>query len=184
MWGEEKFLSLFFVYHPTTMTSNDNNTFHHLYSRSCGYCTSGHDEPLFMLDDNGLTLVNGAWLEKIPKHHGDIENDEPFPYNYLVSLFTAPDMAKHLAEATITEDVYALPIHLQRLISEAKEEVVIERIRSKEEQQQEQHHPALSRLERVRQYVWMRSSGDVASLMTALVELLSDEDELENVLGI
>ncbi|KAI7860065.1 hypothetical protein BDC45DRAFT_495575 [Circinella umbellata] len=115
---------------------------------------------------------------------GSIDDDFPFQYNYLLSLFTAPDMVKHLSQASISEDIYALPIHLQRLISEAKEEVVLERRTKANEQNQQQRSLALIRLERVRNYVWMQSGGDIANLMMTLTELMGDEDELENVLGI
>ncbi|KAI9312034.1 hypothetical protein BX666DRAFT_1866873 [Dichotomocladium elegans] len=98
-------------------------------------------------------------------------DDTPFQYNYLVSLFSAPDMVEHLAQSTLGEDVYALPIHIQRLLCEAKEEVT------------QQPSLALTRLQHVRDYVWIQSGGDVANMMVAITELMSDEDELENVLG-
>ncbi|KAG0189417.1 hypothetical protein DFQ28_003466 [Apophysomyces sp. BC1034] len=109
-------------------------------------------------------------------------NDQPFPYNYLLNLFTAPQMGAYLAETSFTDDVYALPIHLQRLISEAKEEVIIERTRARQGHGNRSNQ-ALNRLEDVRKYVWMRSSGDVSNLMTVLIHIVSDEDELENLVN-
>ncbi|CAO3624907.1 unnamed protein product [Cunninghamella echinulata] len=91
------------------------------------------------------------------------EYNPPFKYNYLLNLFSAPNMAAFLAEATVTDDLYALPIHLQRLISEAKEEVVIERTRLNQEGEFSTTHPALQRLERVRSYCWLRAGADMAN---------------------
>lgn len=139
----------------------------HLYDDSCGYCAPD----LYTFGDDYLVLP--------------VDPVETFPYNYLVSLFTAPDMAQYLVQASVTEDVHALPIHLQRLISEAKEEAVLERIKAKQQSDKQQSELiALKRLQRVRDYVWARSSGDVANLMSALTELISDEDELESILDI
>ncbi|KAI9494072.1 hypothetical protein BDB00DRAFT_820745 [Zychaea mexicana] len=156
---------------PLQSVCTTNTTTPHLYSASCGYCHYAYP-----FDDDLIrpTIAND-------------NDDTPFQYNYLLSLFTAPDMAKHLAQTNVSEDVYALPIHLQRLISEAKEEVVLERIKATQNEKQNdnpQQPLALTRLERVRNYVWMQSGGDVANLMMTLTELMSDEDELENVLGI
>lgn len=148
----------------------------HLYSTSCGYCGHGYDEQGLLCP----TIQQQEYLEVRPPVEGLL-----FQYNYLLNVFTTPDMAKYLAEAEITEDVYALPIHLQRLLSEVKEEVVLKRSNKEhiEHQHQQQPSMAMIRLERVRNYVWIQSGGDVANLMSALTELMSDEDELENVLG-
>ncbi|KAI9255638.1 hypothetical protein BDA99DRAFT_517281 [Phascolomyces articulosus] len=167
----------------TTDSSTDSTTAHttstttplHLYNTSCTYCHYSY--PNFHDDIIQPTTYSS----------GRTDDDTPFQYNYLLSLFTSPDMVKHLTQASISEDVSALPIHLQRLISEAKEEVVLERIKAKQYQQEhsQQEQPlALIRLERVRNYVRMQSGGDTANLMMTLTELMSDEDELENVLGI
>ena len=154
----------------TTNTTATHHPHPHLYSTSCTYCSypTYHDD-----------LIQPTFYT-----NGYADGDFPFQYNYLLSLFTAPDMVKHLTQASISEDIYALPIHLQRLISEAKEEVVLERRIKANEQKQQQRSLALIRLERVRNYVWMQSGGDIANLMMTLTELMADEDELENVLGI
>ncbi|KAG0169232.1 hypothetical protein DFQ30_003832 [Apophysomyces sp. BC1015] len=152
------------------MTGKTNETIpNHQFSDSCGYChhesySFGEDADSCMFDENLST------------------NDQPFPYNYLLNLFTAPQMGAYLAETSFTDDVYALPIHLQRLISEAKEEVIIERTRARQGHGNRSNQ-ALNRLEDVRKYVWMRSSGDVSNLMTVLIHIVSDEDELENLVN-
>lgn len=158
---------------PSSESKSLSTTEPHLYSTSCGYCGHGYDE-------EGLwpTIQQQEYFEVRPPVEGLL-----FQYNYLLNVFTTPDMAKYLAEAEITEDVYALPIHLQRLLSEVKEEVVLKRINKEHIEQQQQPSMAMVRLERVRNYVWIQSGGDVANLMSALTELMSDEDELENVLG-
>ncbi|KAI7887307.1 hypothetical protein K492DRAFT_179120 [Lichtheimia hyalospora FSU 10163] len=137
-----------------------------LYSTSCGYC--GHEGLMPIIQQDTFEVRSPV--------------DGLFQYNYLLNVFTTPDMAKYLAEAEMTEDVHALPIHLQRLLSEVKEEVVLKRS-NKEQNDHQQPSMAMIRLERVRNYVWIQSGGDVANLISALTELMSDEDELENVLG-
>ncbi|KAI7878830.1 hypothetical protein K492DRAFT_170548 [Lichtheimia hyalospora FSU 10163] len=140
----------------------------HLYSATCGYCSCHLDEEC---------------LHPVDKLQSD--NDTPFQYNYLVGLFSSPDMATYLSESSMNEDIYALPIHLQRLLSEAKEEVVLQRSYKEQGRQSHDQQPlvALTRLSRVRNYLRIQSGGDMANMMDALVELMSDEDELENVVG-
>ncbi|KAJ8653911.1 hypothetical protein O0I10_010479 [Lichtheimia ornata] len=140
----------------------------HLYSASCGYCSCHLDEDC---------------LHPVDKLQSD--NDTPFQYNYLMGLFSSPDMVTYLSESSMNEDIYALPIHLQRLLSEAKEEVVLKRIHKEQDRPSNDQPPlvALTRLSRVRNYLRIQSGGDMANMMYALVELMSDEDELENVLG-
>lgn len=146
----------------------------HLDGGSCQYCVNSVlDDPYseFMVSNDITSSVS--------------MDGETYHYNYLVNLFTAPDMKAFLAQASPNEDLYALPIHLQRLISEAKEEVVLEASQQSQpdkEQQQYKRMPALDRLERVRSYVRMQSCGDLANLMLGLAELVWDDDELEHVL--
>jgi hypothetical protein len=70
------------------------------------------------------------------------------------------------------DDIFNLPIHLQKLIIEAKEEIVLKNT----------DKPAQQRLERVRNHIWQRSDGDFSILMNTLIELVFDEDELEDLL--
>ncbi|KAI7853804.1 hypothetical protein BDC45DRAFT_569777 [Circinella umbellata] len=126
-----------------------------------------------------------------------IANDyEPMQYHYLLNLFTAPDMRSYLARAQFTEDVYMLPIHLQRLMSEAKEEIICGKIKEEEikkhnvnpiippeEQAKEPTYDATQRLERIREYVWARSGHDISNIMRIIYELIEDEDELINILN-
>ncbi|KAG2220469.1 hypothetical protein INT45_011473 [Circinella minor] len=121
---------------------------------------------------------------------------EPMQYHYLLNLFTAPDMRSYLARAHFTEDVYMLPIHLQRLMSEAKEEIICGKIKKEEikkhnvnpiipqeEQKKEPNYNATQRLERLREYVWARSGHDISNIMRIIYELIEDEDELVNILN-
>ncbi|CAO3596327.1 unnamed protein product [Absidia cylindrospora] len=118
------------------------------------------------------------------------EQTQPFKYTYLLNLFTTPNMTSYLAEASITDDVYALPIHLQRLLMEAKEEVVFGRTTLSQGGQPSTttttkattNQPALKRLERVRSFCWLRSDADVSNLMSTVSELVADDDELEHIL--
>ncbi|KAI8141982.1 hypothetical protein BJV82DRAFT_616672 [Fennellomyces sp. T-0311] len=113
------------------------------------------------------------------------ESDQPMAHSYLLNLFTAPDMRSYLSQANFTEDVYALPIHLQRLISEAKEEMVL--ARTKELQgiptNTQGSYSATQRLERLRSYVWARSGHDISGIMKIILELVEDEDELVSILN-
>lgn len=108
-------------------------------------------------------------------------SEQPIPYVYLLNLFMAPDMRSYLAHTQFTEDVYALPIHLQRLISEAKEEVVISRTNTTNTQQH-QDDRATRRLQRLKDYIWSRSGHDVSYMLESLTELIKDEDELETII--
>ncbi|CEP14777.1 hypothetical protein [Parasitella parasitica] len=96
--------------------------------------------------------------------------EEPYRYNYLLNLMTAPDMSAYLSVAN--DDIYVLPIHLQKLIIEAKEEITLSHVEK----------PAQMRLQKVRNHIWRRSDGDFAILMNLLIELVSDEDKLEDLL--
>ncbi|KAI8393439.1 uncharacterized protein BYT42DRAFT_551041 [Radiomyces spectabilis] len=145
----------------------------HLYSDCCGYCH--HDIFNYPYGEDSCPFYNVYQPKPLI--------EEPFHYNYLLNLFTAPDMKAYLMGTGFSEDVYALPIHLQRLISEAKEEVVIESTKANQVIASQPSFTALSQLERVRNFVWMCSDGDVANLMQCIIQLISDEDELENLLG-
>lgn len=112
----------------------------------------------------------------------DETSDQPFPFQYLINLFTAPDMSAYLADNRITEDVDMLPIHWQKLISEAKEEVVFERTKARQGLPGGQRR-AIDRLERLKVYVWSRAAGDVSNVMSILTELVSNDDELDNILN-
>ncbi|ORX62233.1 hypothetical protein DM01DRAFT_1331685 [Hesseltinella vesiculosa] len=135
----------------------------HMHHSLCNFCP--HDDALHGNHD--------AFMIHEPEPMG------PFQYTYLLNLCLTPNMDAYLAEAPFSDDVYALPIHLQRLLMEAKEEVVLERTRG----QAETTHPALERLKRVRGFCWLRSDADVANLMSTLVELVADDDELERIVS-
>ncbi|CAO3644944.1 unnamed protein product [Cunninghamella blakesleeana] len=158
----------------------------HSFNTSCEYCSSSSQLNMLGGED-----TNEFYHYIYNDHHHYINNDyvidkmddQPFKYNYLLNLFSAPNMSAFLAEATITDDLYALPIHLQRLISEAKEEVVIERTKLNQgEQLSTANHPALQRLERFRSYCWLRSDADTANLMSLLMEVANDDDELQHII--
>ncbi|KAI9496392.1 hypothetical protein BDB00DRAFT_869335 [Zychaea mexicana] len=110
-------------------------------------------------------------------------SEQPLGYSYLLNLFTAPDMRSYLAQANFTEDVYAMPIHLQRLMSEAKEENVIARTQEKQGIEPQGSYNATRRLERLREYVWARAGHDISTCMRIVYELIEDEDELINILN-
>lgn len=124
----------------------------HNHGMSCGYC----------VQDDLLTFPFGEDSTTIKIHEY-----QPFRYNYFLNLMTAPDMNAYLL---LNDDsLYNLPIHLQTLIVEAKEELVFDKDK-----------PAQKKLERLKQFVWQRSYGDCSMLMNVLSELVSNEDELEH----
>lgn len=96
---------------------------------------------------------------------------EPFRYHYFLNLMTAPDMNAYLS--LHDDSIYNLPIHLQALIVEAKEELVFDK-----------EKPAQKKLEKLKQFLWQRSYGDCSILMNVLSELVSNEDELDHLIRI
>ncbi|KAI8357289.1 hypothetical protein BD560DRAFT_406437 [Blakeslea trispora] len=141
-------------FHTTPNTNSDTSSSEcHPYSSSCTYCQ--HDNE----------LIN-------PFYHDKQQEEQVYRYNYLLNLMTAPDMSAYLSVVHDDDSIYALPIHLQRLISEAREEIVLN---SHDKQAQ-------LRLERLRRHLWQRSGGDMSILMVILNEIVFDEGELEDLL--
>ncbi|KAI9022337.1 hypothetical protein CLU79DRAFT_687680, partial [Phycomyces nitens] len=99
---------------------------------------------------------------------------QPFAYGYLLGLFNSPDMGAFLTSTSFSDEIQALPFHWQTLISEAKDEVILERTQHHPLEQ----HPAMERLENVRQYVWIASGKDAANLPNTLNSLLHQDDQL------
>ncbi|GAA5801703.1 hypothetical protein HPULCUR_007154 [Helicostylum pulchrum] len=146
----------------------------HPYNSSCGYCHLDEEHYTFG-EDSMSCLPTFETFNIIPSHN----EQEPYRYNYLLNLMTAPDMNAYLSATSFNDDIYALPIHLQRLISEAREEILLSNSNKNYKEKSAQ-----LRLEKVRQLVWLRSDGDFSILMNTLTELVSDEDELEDLLRI
>lgn len=144
----------------------------HPYNSSCGYCH--HDEEHYIFGEDSVSCSPVFETCNIPSYE-----QEPYRYNYLLNLMTAPDMVAYLSSPSFNDDIYALPIHLQRLISEAREEILMS-IADKNYKEKS----AQLRLEKLRQLVWLRSGGDFSILMNILSELVSDEDELDDLLRI
>lgn len=130
-----------------------SNKHEHPYSLSCRYCHHQDDLMYYPIGEDSTV------------------EQEPFKYNYLLNLMIAPDMNAYLL--LNDDDVFNLPIHLQKLIIEAKEELVFDK-----------EKPAQKKLENLRRLLWQRSHGDFSILMNTLVELVSDEGELEDLLRI
>lgn len=97
----------------------------------------------------------------------------PTPCIYLINLFLAPDMARYLKETNMSDDIYCLPIHFQKIITEARMEAFV----------LNQNNGALKRLEKLRSYVDTVTLGDTAAVIATLNELLRDEDGVSNILG-
>ncbi|KAI7901802.1 uncharacterized protein BX663DRAFT_512472 [Cokeromyces recurvatus] len=103
------------------------------------------------------------------------DENQPFSCIYLLNLFLAPDMSRYFTETSISDDVYSLPVHLQRLICEARMEALVSN--------ENKERPALKRLEKVRAYIQTVAHHDTEAIIKTLHELIQNEDELSNILG-
>ncbi|KAI8985450.1 hypothetical protein BDB01DRAFT_87862 [Pilobolus umbonatus] len=146
----------------------------HPFNTACKYCHNGPLEHYtFGEDSEECVTTLDEYLLRV--------NEEPFHYNYLLNLMTTPNITDYLTAVDLTEDVYALPIHLQQLISEAKEEIVVSKLVD-QQGMKTTDKPALSRLETLRDYVTTRSDGDISTVINILEEIIYDEDELADIL--
>ncbi|KAI7898390.1 uncharacterized protein BX663DRAFT_525134 [Cokeromyces recurvatus] len=139
---------------------------------TCCYCK--HDE----LTESYI-FGEDAQQQRVNVFAASLETEEaiviPHRYIYFLHLMSSPDLSAYLSSSDIVyDDIYDLPIHLQRLVMEAKEELML----------LNNERSALERLERIRTYIWKRSNHDFSNLMTTLNELVSDDDELNHLLGI
>ncbi|KAI9282264.1 hypothetical protein BY458DRAFT_497660 [Sporodiniella umbellata] len=101
------------------------------------------------------------------------EELQPFVYMYILNLFIAPDMKRYLLEMPMTDDIYQLPLHLQRLVLEARMEFIASR-----------NNGAYQRLEKVRGFVRsIAGPEDIAGMIDTLKQLVYDEDELFTIVG-
>jgi hypothetical protein len=141
----------------------------HPYSSSCGYCH--HEDELTHYKYGEDSMVFSSGEEEEYNSMEQEQQQEPFKYNYLLNLITSPDTNAYLL--LNDDDIFNLPIHLQKLIIEAKEEIVFDK-----------EKPAQKKLEKLKRLLWQRSHGDLSILMNTLVELVSDEGELEDLLRI
>lgn len=130
----------------------------HINSSSC--CEYCHKEEYYKYGEDSL-CNNGR----------SVGLEEPFKYNYFLNLMIAPDINAYLL--LNDDDIFNLPLHLQKLIIEAKEEIVFDK-----------EKPAQKKLEKLKYVLWQRSHGDFSILMNTLTELVSSEGELEELLEI
>lgn len=96
---------------------------------------------------------------------------------YLANLLEAEDIEHYLAQSTYTDDVYDLPEYIQRLITEAKEEV---RLNESKPEDTEKTRSALNRLKMVRAHLLTQSGGDIMQASTAATINQLTEDEMES----
>lgn len=138
--------------------SDDNLTHLDTGSNFNGFPTCG---------DDGLALT-------LPESYSNVKSSP-----YLVNLFTTHDMACYLAHVSFTDDIYTLPMSLQKLLNEAKEEVIL----SQSSPAYLPEHRALDRLNQVRDHLLHASCGDVSVLVEHLHKPWSD-DLLEQLCGV
>ncbi|RUS17986.1 hypothetical protein BC937DRAFT_89265 [Endogone sp. FLAS-F59071] len=101
---------------------------------------------------------------------------DPAPLN-LANLLAVEDVGAYLARTTYTDDVYELPVFLQRMINEAREEVV-----GGEKDNEKIQHRALDRLNMMRKHLLVKVEGDIGMIPRNVGSVLSEE-ELEQVWG-
>ncbi|KAJ2959848.1 hypothetical protein NQZ79_g4728 [Umbelopsis isabellina] len=96
---------------------------------------------------------------------------------YLANLLEAEDIVPYLSQATYTDDVYELPMYVQDLIMQAKEEVVTN---DSKPENDKKARSAIDRLRMLREHLLIRSGGDVMQASTAanINKLTQDEMEL------
>jgi hypothetical protein len=137
---------------------------------SCCSCCDATASPLNLLEQQTFALTPP--LDNI---FFEADESQPFTCIYLLNLFLAPDARSYLAEASISDDVYKLPIQVQKLICEARMEVLLS--------DQSKGDRALKRLERLRTYVNSVAHNDTAAVIATLNEIMHNEDELLSILG-
>jgi hypothetical protein len=157
--------------------SNHFNTGSDRRSSCCSYCCndSSSSDPLIVNEFESQALATTPPLENL-----FLKNEEyqPFSCIYLLNLFLAPDITQYLAETSISDDVYSLPVHLQKLICEARMEVLV----SKQKNHPTNNNNAVKRLEKVREYIKSVAHNEAAATIATLSELIRDEDEMSIIL--
>jgi hypothetical protein len=136
---------------------------------SCCLCCDTSSSPL-----NSLELQTRSLTPPLDRILFDTDESQPFTCIYLLNLFLAPDMRRYFAETSISDDVYKLPIHVQRYICEARMEVLLS--------DQSKSDTALKRLEKLRVYVNSVAHNDTAAVIATLNEIMHNEDEMSTIL--
>ncbi|KAG1057062.1 hypothetical protein G6F46_003863 [Rhizopus delemar] len=112
-------------------------------------------------------------LETPPLNSVYLEESQPFSLIYILNLFMAPDMKRCLLEMPLSDDIYQLPVHFQRLILEARMELIMST-----------DNGAYQRLERVRDFIRnVAGPEDIAVMIETVNQLVYDDDELLTILG-
>ncbi|OBZ86043.1 hypothetical protein A0J61_05907 [Choanephora cucurbitarum] len=139
-------------------------------SSCCSHCNT-NPSTLNVLEYRTLQLtppLGNVYFEQ--------DEDQPFTGIYLLNLFLTPDIHRYLAEAPVSDDIYTLPLHLQRLLCEARLEMVIS-------PNEREDNKAMQRLEKLKAYVNGIAHHDAEAIITTLNRLVHDEDELSNIIG-
>lgn len=142
------------------------------YNQSEDYLQQlGGNSPLYSpfptCGDDGLALM-------LPESYHTAKSSP-----YLVNLFTTHDMSSYLAHVSFTDDIFGLPMQLQKLLNEAKEEVIF----AQSSPGHSPEHRALDRLNMVRDHVLHVCCGDVSVMAENINKVVSD-DLLEQLCGI
>ncbi|RCI03628.1 hypothetical protein CU098_003062, partial [Rhizopus stolonifer] len=157
----------------TDYSTIEGENFNKRRSSCCSFCET-NPSMLNVLEHRTLQMTPP--LENV---YFEQDEDQPFTGIYLLNLFLAPNMTRYLKEASTSDDVYTLPLHLQRLLCEARMEVMIK----ESDSQDTNGYEAVKRLEKLKAYVNSISHDDAEIIITTLNRLVHDEDELSNIIG-
>ncbi|KAG1447885.1 hypothetical protein G6F56_009115 [Rhizopus delemar] len=98
-----------------------------------------------------------------------MDQEQPFSQIYILNLFMAPDMKRYLQETPPSDDVYQMPVHITKLVLEAR---------------MSDDKEAYERLEKVRDYAQgMSGTEDPSAMIQAVNRLMHDDDELTNIIN-
>lgn len=168
-----KFMQSFFFLISFSMTdTHSSNIFEKGRRRSscCKFCPK-ESAPFNPFDEYNEAVPPP--LSTPPLNSVYLEDMQPFSQIYILNLFMAPDMKRYLKEMPLSDDIYQLPVHLQKLILEARMELIMSN-----------ENGAYTRLEKVRNYIRSVSGPeDAAAMIEQVNQLVRDDDELSNVLG-
>ncbi|CEG63653.1 hypothetical protein CU097_009322 [Rhizopus azygosporus] len=138
-------------------------------SSCCNFCQIENTQ-FNPFDDNNS---NHGPLATPPLNSVYLDDVQPFSQIYILNLFMAPDMKRYLIETPLSDDIYQLPVHLQRLVLEARMELKMVK-----------ENGAYQRLERVRDFVRsVAGPEDTAAMIQVVNHLVYDDDELSTILG-
>ncbi|ORX53238.1 hypothetical protein DM01DRAFT_1374677 [Hesseltinella vesiculosa] len=143
------------------------------------YSTSDDDDDLNCSSlDRQISCLSPP-LDRLPSHSPTPLEAIPLDsttasLNYLMMLFTAPDMPTFLQKNTFADGTFQLPMPLVTLLSEVNAETLT----SLQHPGRPAQHSSLDQLKTMRNYLLVNANHDFSELGLILSSLLSNEDRL------